>query len=238
MTTTPLDPPVFNGCLWPTDDTCFTEEWAALSEEVKIRALALASSSLEALVAHRVTHCPVTVRPCISPCGCQTASCGSCSASCELTLDYVGEVVAVVVGGVEYPPEDFEVHDRKTIVYTGTDDCPFTRGQNLGIPLGEPGSWSVTYLPAEPVDTSGAQAVTMLALEFAKACMGNSKCALPKGVRTISRFGMTYQVEAGMFPEGFTGIRVVDAYIEFWNPGKRRQPLGIYSPDTPTLRLV
>lgn len=232
------DPGFFTGCLWPTDPTCVTEEWEALDEPVKIRALALASSSLERLVARRVTNCPITIRPCADLCGCARPSCGACRAGCELTLDYVGEIVEVAVDGETLPLADFRIDDRQTIVYTGSAPCPFNAPQNLSLNHGEVGTWSVTYLPAAPVDTLGAQAVTLLALEFAKACIGSNRCALPKGVRTIARFGMTYEVEAGLFPDGFTNIRTVDAYIESWNPKGRREPLGIYSPDNPTFRVV
>lgn len=239
--TIPPDPEFFTGCLWPVAPECVTEEWEALGTDdpdTQIRALALASSTLEKLVARRVTNCPVTVRPCISPCGCSRPACGACAATCEISLDYVGKLVAVTVDGEDLPLSDFRVDDKRTIVYQGEGPCPFTAQQNLSAPTGSPGTWSITYLPAEPVDTLGAQAVTLLALEFAKACTGKGKCALPKGVRTISRFGMTYEVEAGLFSDGYTGIRVVDAYIELWNPNQRQGPLGIYSPDSPEMRFV
>lgn len=215
-----------------------TEEWESLDEDLQIRSLALASSSLEALVGHRVTACPVTVRPCPPGCGCATRDCFSCDPGCQLTFPFIGELLEVRIDGELQNTSNFEVQDNRFLVYQGAGSCPFTGPQNLAADLDQPGTWSVTYLPGYPVDSLGAQAVTLLALEFAKACTGRGKCALPKNVRTVSRFGMTYEVQTSMFPDGYTGIQLVDAYIDLWNPNNRGGPSIVFSPDVPEPRVV
>lgn len=239
MTVIPPSPETFVGCIWPADPACQTEEWEHYPEGVKIRSMALASSTMEALVAHRVKGCPITIRPCRALCGCSRPVCGSCRGGSEITLPYVGRLVEVMVDGEVQELSDFRVDDRATIVFQGEGDSPFDSPQNLSKPLGEVGTWSITFYDAEPVDTLGAVAVTELALDFARACQGRSECRLPTGVRTVVRFGATYDVQPGMFPDGFTGIELVDAYIEIWNPGGgRNQPGGVWSPDLPDFRVV
>jgi hypothetical protein len=94
----------------------------------------------------------------------------------------------------------------------------------------EPGTMSVTYLNAYPVDSIGAHAAGVLAMEFARACT-KGKCRLPKGTRSVARQGVVYDIEPGLFPDGFTGIQEVDAFIAMWNPQARTSGSRIYSPD-------
>jgi hypothetical protein len=101
----------------------------------------------------------------------------------------------------------------------------------------ESGTFSVTYLNAYPVDSLGAYAVGVLALEYAKACSGD-ECELPENVRTISRQGLTLDVISGSFPGGETGLRPVDTFIALWNPGHLRGAPQVWSPDLPAPRQV
>ena len=54
---------------------------------------------------------------------------------------------------------------------------------------------------------------------------------LPSGVTEITRRGITMSIQQGMFPEGYTGIREVDAYIARQNPHRLKVPLTAWSPD-------
>lgn len=233
--------PDFTGCLWPVLPSCASDvqEWANLDEDVKTRSLALASSTLEMLTAHRVKGCPITIRPCRSLCGCERPVCGSCRGGSEITLPFVGGLVEVRVDGEAQALSDFRVDDQTTIVFQGAGQSPFAGPQDLSKPLGEPGTWSITFYDAMPVDQLGAMSAMTLALEFSKACEGDGQCRLPSGVRTIVRFGATYDIQPGMFPDGFTSIESIDAYIEIWNPGGGRgQPVGVWSPDIQDFRVV
>jgi hypothetical protein len=61
-------------------------------------------------------------------------------------------------------------------------------------------------------------AVAYLAMEFAKACLPSKKCSLPRGVTNVVRNGVSFSVEAGLFPGGLTGIDIVDQFILKWAP--------------------
>jgi hypothetical protein len=135
-------------------------------------------------------------------------------------------VDAVKVDGQQVT--DFVTY-RDRIVWAGTGDCPWPFCQDLTLPDTEVGTMSVTYLNSYPVDGLGAYAAGVLAYEYAQACQGNH-CRLPTNVTQVTRQGVSMTIEAGAFPNGFTGIREVDAFIALWNPNGRRQVTGVWAP--------
>jgi len=111
-------------------------------------------------------------------------------------------------------------------------------------------SVTVKYLTnAEPADPSVAStffvtyyhgvapnalldfAAGVLAQEYALACLG-SECRLPSNVTAITRQGVSYQMNADPFVNGFTGISEVDAVLRIYNPNGLRSAPVIASPDT------
>lgn len=237
--------PDYDGCLWPVDPACLTSDWEGLDPEVQERSLALASATLRRLTGYRVGGCPITVRPCkrscateygywdgsgFTPhinmlgqwvnagCGCYSDAC-ACGPICEVTLPGpVYDVTEVKVGSTDIT-SDTKVQGDK-LVYTGTDDCPFPSCQDLSKAPGEDGTFAVTYMNSRPVDGLGAYAAGILAMEYAKACSGAKGCRLPKGVTTVTRAGVTYEIVAGSFPDGVTGMAEVDAYLALWRTSK------------------
>lgn len=251
--------PAYGGCLWPVDPACLTTQWDELAPEVRDRALALASSTLHRLTGGRVGGCPVTVRPCqrltlgdatlgwwygtgsfvpinfagrwVNVC---SAAVGCGTSQCEVRLPPpVGRVDQVKVNGAVVT--DWTLAPEGRLVWTGTGTCPWPTQQDLSKPDTEPGTFSVTYLNAYPVDSLGAYAAGVLAMEYAQACEGNS-CRLPSGVSTVARQGLTMEIQTGAFPNGMTGIREVDAFISLWNPGNLRRAATVWSPDISTMR--
>jgi hypothetical protein len=171
----------------------------------------------------------------VNSCGCQT-DCG-CSALCEIRLPApVGRVDAVKIDGDTLDADQYRV-DGDRLVYLGGGDCVFPACQDMELADSEPGTFSVTYLNAFPVDTIGAYAAGILANEFAKACT-TGKCRLPSTVTSIARQGVSMDVVTGSFPNGFTGIREVDAFIGLWNPDALRQSPQVWSPDLRSPRVV
>jgi hypothetical protein len=262
MTVTPLE---YDVCPWPIDPACLTDEWTALAPDVQERALALASSTLYRLSGFRVGGCPLTVRPCkracaganppsyymsqgglmphiavsgvwVNSCGCVTDC--SCGPLCELALpEPVGEIIEVSLDGLIVDPMNYRV-DGNMLVWLGDEfDCGWPICQDMAKDLTEPNTFSVTYLNSYPVDALGAYAVGVLAMEYAKACMGQ-KCRLPSTVSAVTRQGVSFEITSGSFPDGFTGIREVDAFISLWNPQALRQRASVWSPDIPQTRVV
>jgi hypothetical protein len=223
-------------------------------KDVQDRAIALAVQSLRFLTAYRVGGCPVTVRPCGSPCGHdpdwmhpvlyagawlnRTCGCGTrrCAPSYQVQLDIpVGRVDEVLVDGVALPQASYRVDDERWLVRLDGQQWPLD--QDLDAPVTAEGTFAVTYLRAYPVDGLGALAAGVLACEFAKACTG-SKCALPSGVTQIVRQGISMNLMPGLFPDGMTGLREVDSFIARWNPNRLREGPSVWSPDLRSHRVT
>lgn len=242
---------VYAGCPWPMDPACQTAEWLAHSQEVRDRALALASSVLSRLTGGRVGNCPITVVPARQKGCCWIPVDGYSLGGFRPYIDGTGawrncgttgddpnvirlpspatRLTSVVIGGVAQPLADWHLAANGTLRWTGT-------GPNPAPPEPQTSAdFNVTYLNAYPVDSNAAYAVGVLALEFAKACAG-TKCRLPSGVTNIVRQGVSYEVQSGAFPNGFTGIREVDTFIGLWNPGALKRGATVWSPDLPTTR--
>lgn len=169
--------------------------------------------------------------------GCPCES--QCQAASEVVLPGpVGEVFAIVIDGqvvahkagwdIEgwddlvweplYDASDFRIDEGHILVWQGEGPSPFPETQDLSKPLSEVGTWGITYSKSYPVQADGRLAVALLAAEFAKACKPRGNCALPKGVTNVVRNGVSFTVEAGLFPGGLTGIEIVDAFILKWAP--------------------
>lgn len=237
--------PPYSGCVWPIDPACLTELWDSYDDGTRARALALASSTLYRLTGYRVGGCPVKVRPrpqkgfCAIPYDWGSAytftpvnlngnwtnlTCPPCGDPRLVNLPApVGEISEVKVDGAVVPPTDYRIVDGHYLAWVGAGDPPWPAEQDYVIPDTQPGTFSVTYLNSYPVDSLGAYAAGLLTMEFAKACSGNAtKCKLPSTVISIVRQGVSYDLSPGAFPDGKSGIREVDAYIEMWNPKGRR----------------
>lgn len=154
----------------------------------------------------------------------------SCTHLCKVALPPpVGPIESVMVDGATIDPSDYAIigHD---LVWVGEGDCPFPVCQDMTAADDEEGAFAVTYLNGYSVSGLGAFAAGRLACEFAKACLGGD-CALPTGVTTIVRQGVTIVREASAFPGGLTGLKDVDSYLARWNPYALKTPSLVWSPD-------
>lgn len=171
----------------------------------------------------------------MNACGCSGDGC-SCTKVEEVLLPVtvgVGSIESVVLDGVTLPPTAYRVDNANRLVRTDGGSWPVCQDMNLDSGVG---TFLVTYLDGNPVDGVGAYVAGLLAAEYAKACAGQD-CALPSNVQTITRQGVTMQLDPEMFVGGNTGVRAVDSYIRIWNP-VNSLPSGIYSPDAPRGRRV
>ncbi|AWN04224.1 head-tail adaptor [Gordonia phage Sour] len=92
--------------------------------------------------------------------------------------------------------------------------------QDLGRPLGEPGTWSVLYTRGRAVPPGIDRLTGLLAEEFDKACRGDGKCRLPRQVTAMSRQGVSYQMydPTQFYAVGKTGLPEIDMWLASVNP--------------------
>jgi hypothetical protein len=177
-----------------------------------------------------------------SPCGCGPLS--------KVPLSgYVQEVLEVKIDGVVIDPATYRVDRHRWLVRQRLDandeTTPVWPGcQALDLPLDEPGTWSVTYTYGVDVPLSGQAAAAELACEIYKACAGG-ECRLPSGVQRVSRqgvviekvpftvWGWTTGKRAGQVKGWNTGLAMVDAFLNAYNPGGLPRVPTIWSPTTP-----
>lgn len=230
------------------------------------RVLRISVSILHGLTGRQFGLCPVTVRPCRDTCtqdappgtawmtpdvvdgkwiniACGTCrSACSCSAVCELALPgRVESIDAVVVDGAVVPPGSYRVDNHRYLVAQG-DYC-WPTCQDLSAPLGEPGTWSVTYRDGRPVPEAGVWAAGLLACELAKACgAAAGPCALPANVSSVTREGVSIDFEqvnlAIAGNKGRTGIPEVDLWVQTVNPYGVTGRARAYSPDRSAMRTT
>jgi len=242
-------------------DFACCDEWDALPPDLQERATDLAWSTLRTLSGGRVGNCSVIVRPCLGPpcnactewwsrdlqgpagwigvgiragewvnCACGTPRC-SCEQMCEVVMPGpVAMLSKVMFDGVELRLGDFRIDNLHRIVRT--DGTCWPSCQNMNADLDQPGTLGIEYVPGIVPDSSALWAAGVLACEFSKACTGG-KCRLPSSVTSIARQGVTFTMSEGMFSNGLTGIREVDAYLVAINPNGHRIPPMVWSPDIP-----
>lgn len=222
-------PPLPDNC-WPLDNSAC----AALHDypdEVADRAEALAGQTLRLLTGGTVGGCPITIIPevrCRTPhihgvafapvnyggMWYNTCPCGISSDRITLPAP-IGRVDQVTVDSVVLDPSKYRVESARWLVRTDGEKWPVTPDEGF----------TVTYLHAWPVNGLGAVAAGLLACQYAKSLTGDKDCSLPRGVREINRQGISMVLTTDLFPNGLTGIREVDAYVQAYNPhGLRVQP--------------
>ena len=169
----------------------------------------------------------------VNACGCASSADCSCTSLCEAILPGpVGGIESVSVDGVTLPPTAYRVDNGNRLVRTDGECWPSC--QDLSSDDRDVGFW-VSYYRGSAPNTLTTYAAGVLANEFFKAC-SDKKCRLPSNVSQVTRQGVSYQVVAGSFPGGFTGIHEVDAVIRIYNPFGLTVPPRVVSPDTPTPR--
>ncbi len=245
---------------WPIDWPTSLDVTTYDPYHVQIAEMA-AEATMRLLTLYRVGGLPITVMPCTGTCAFPSMPfsgpaqsghsylpfypillnsgayancfCGS-SCDCESRPSVylgtpVGRIDAVVINGVTLDPSAYRVEDGNRLVRLDGEEWPACAGDNF----------TVTYLNAYEVSVLGQAAGGILAAEFLKLFGASaSKCRLPRGVTSVTRQGMQFEVSAGMFPNGVTSIPEVDTYIAQWNPhGLRTRPM-VYSTDLPPHRTV
>jgi len=151
----------------------------------------------------------------------------------------VHRVHRVTVDGQVLPEDAYRVINRAVLQLTGRTTQPgievplvFPPVQDLSRDITEEGTWEIRYSRGVPVPEGGQIAAGVLALELAKAACMDRDCALPARLQSVTRQGVTVQVqdEFDDMQEGRTGIWLVDSWVA--SIRKPRQVGRVYNPDS------
>lgn len=249
-------------CDWPWCDPVCCPEWEQATDAERDRAKNLATYLLWSATGRQYGRCPVTIRPCRRSCidtnhvrgtwsgntwqpildhgrwynvqcDCPPHRC-SCTDVCEIDMEgWYPEPIRVEIDGEPIPLHHFRVANGRRLVWQG-DGC-FPECQDLSLPLGEPGTWAITYLRGLPVPMGGAEVTSELACELLLSCNPDTadRCRLPDNVTSVSRQGIDIEFVAERSPStpaGF-GIDSIDRWVAAGNPGGAVEPVDYFSPD-------
>lgn len=235
------------------------DEMELLALQVDI-ATSLGWTTLQTLTAGQIALCPITVRPCrgwgrggsylIAPIlgpagapfwplfvdgGAVNILCGhrdgcECEWVQEIVLPGpVGVIDNVTIDGEVLDPSAYRLDNNNKLVRQDGGAWPYW--QNFNLPLGEVGTFSVTYFNGFSSDLLVRYAAGVLATEYLLAVQ-NQQCRLPAGLTQIVRQGMTMEVNADIMNDGLTGIPEVDAVTARFNPNRLRSPSAFFSLDS------
>lgn len=175
----------------------------------------------------------------LGTCGCgPSAITGMSSCSCsgaDLSIpDNVASIVSISIDGVVLDPTTYTLLGG---YLTRTDGQAWPVVQNFATPLGQVGTWSITYMQGIAVPADLQDAAGMYACQVGAARTGGS-CSLPNRVQSITRQGLDIQyIDPGEYlKENRTGYDLVDSIIVTYNPDGLRQRARIISPDMPVFR--
>lgn len=175
-------------------------------------------------------------------CGCEI-NCCTCRGSCEVKLPGpICSVASVTVDGNLVAPANYQVYDNSTLVFTTDplnpliDACPPC--QNYDLPLGEIGTWSVTYSIGTPVPDELNFAAGLYACQIALAMVGDKACTLPSRVASVTRQGVTetFFDPILLTENGLVGIPLVDQIVAALNPYGMKQSSRVWYPGMPRTR--
>lgn len=175
-------------------------------------------------------------------CGCS----GDCHCGPELCEIYlpgpIYDVVAVDISGELISPDTYNVLDGRYLVRR-SDVADDTLGgpcwpacQDMSLPPGEEGTFTVTYRTGVPLPAMGVAALSELAAHYIRGCNG---CGCGVGTRQnlqrLSRQGVDLQFQDAQetLADGRTGLPLVDLFIQTVNPSKLPQAMRVLSPDAP-----
>jgi hypothetical protein len=146
--------------------------------------------------------------------------------------DYpVTEIQEVTIDGVAVDPDTYALREYRFL--DRLDEAVWPSCQDMRRPLGEDGTWGITYGWGAPIPASGVHAAAVLACELYADSIG-ADCKLPKNVTSLSRQGVTVKLSTiwgrvnGVWA---TGLMEVDAFLQTVNPAGLIAPTTVWSPD-------
>jgi hypothetical protein len=247
---------------WPVHLIC---DVSAESPVLTGLAVSLATDLLWGLTGMRFGLCDVTLRPCRRDCygafpegvvpfsgqyprpaliGGQwfNLGCGGCpgTCSCSSVSEFVlpspvHRIVEIKIDGTPMPTGSYRLDNNRIVIRTDGGLWPLCN--DLGSDDTEPGTWSVTATFGEVIPEGAALAMGALVCEIIRAGQG-ADCNLPPGLTQLIRQGVTIQYPdiGELLRQGRTGIWLVDAFVNTWNPSNLRARSRVYNVDRPTVR--
>ena len=166
--------------------------------------------------------------------------CDFCLVSCSPSLVKlpgvpVRAISEVKINGSVLAVGEYRLHQKRYAMRLNSTRWPIR--QNLTIADTNDNTFSITYTYGEDPPEVGIEAATELACELYKACANVGECQLPTGVARLVRQGITIERsflqrdrQTGAWR---TGLRLVDAFLNAYNPrGIMRRPV-FWSPSGP-----
>lgn len=101
-----------------------------------------------------------------------------------------------------------------------------------------PADIEISYSYGAEPPVLGKMAARRVAIEFIKLWTGDSDCALPERITSVSRQGVTYTVldSQDFLQEMRMGIYEIDLFLKTNNPNKAQKRSKVFSPDIPRAR--
>jgi hypothetical protein len=230
------------------------------SSEDEFEAAATSASQLLYLLTGKTIRgiCQRVVRPTSDyPCGLQVTSGGyvigyegaptDADFSKVLLPNYpVVEIVEVKIDGVALDADEYRLDGWRWLQRMDDEDGnaqSWPGPQRMGRNDDDEDTWSIRYLHGMNPPQAAVDAAAQLACEVYKQCPGNegvsADCKLPANATRVTRQGITIELGALTFDvqkkKWNTGMKLVDAFLNAYNPdGVKQQPL-IWSPDHPRM---
>lgn len=256
---TPAD---VRGCC--TKVNCADPADPVTDEEIQ-ESIDFASEILYLATAQQFGVCTAELRPCVeSECGCyagwyggtevysanELGYGGMCGCSCcdgykriDLGLWPIQSVDSIDIAGTTITDQSlFHIEDYRFLAWTPQAPNYLSRSwpacQDRDRPKGAPNTFTIDVTYGIPVPAAGKRAARLLACEYLALCRGEI-CALPNGVRGITKQGVQFDMTdpAELRKLGLFGINAVDVFLSFYNPNKLQSAAFVYSPDLATGRL-
>lgn len=96
-------------------------------------------------------------------------------------------------------------------------------------------TFAIQYWRGIPVPPGGRRAVSILACELYKACIGDDSCRLPRGVTEIQREGISYTL-MDQQQDMLANLPDVSGWVASVNPRQMYERSTVWSPDMPRMR--
>lgn len=165
-------------------------------------------------------------------CGCGPRCC--CRPECATVLrGPVHSILEVTVDGSVIPPGDYRVDvTQGTYWLVRLDGTCWPTCQDFQAAEDAEGAFVVRYERGRELPDSLEVATAILACEFAKKMSGGN-CRLSSRMQSLTRQGVTVEMEPATPGDMWTGIEEVNQVIRNLNPSRRTRPPVVLSPDLP-----